>query len=90
MPDKPPLILKRYGSTPYGTFGELNIRGKVFYTVERQWLDNVRSISCVPLGRYELKWRKTTTSVPENFDSHTWYLVGDSVGMVGVLSTLPH
>ena len=49
MPDKPPLILKRYGSTPYGTFGELNIRGKVFYTVERQWLDNVRSISCVPI-----------------------------------------
>ena len=75
------MILRRYGSTPDGTFGELHADSFAFYTVEKPWRDNKPNISCVPCGKYRLVWMKTTTKVPAQFDGHTWYLVGDTVGI---------
>lgn len=50
------IELRRYGSTPQGTFGELSIDGRFFcYTVEKPWNDNIRSHSCFPNGVYELQ-----------------------------------
>ena len=75
------MLLKRYGSTPLGTFGRLNVMGRELVTVERPWAHNQRFVSCVPLGEYKLLWRPTTTPVPAVFDSHTWYLYNHEVGL---------
>jgi hypothetical protein len=75
------IVLTRYGSTPYGTFGEVKVDDSVFYTVERPWLDNEPYESCIPEGCYEMLWLKTTTPVPSEFEGNTWYLKGDSVGV---------
>jgi hypothetical protein len=45
---------------PDGTNGELRCGGKtICFTIELPWLQNQRSISCIPEGRYELKKRVT-------------------------------
>ena len=37
------------------TIGEMYYRGElVCYTVERPWLDNKKSVSCIPAGTYRL------------------------------------
>jgi len=74
------MILKRFGSTPMGTFGKLSFYGKELVTVERPWLANTRFVSCVPLGHYQLLWRETTTPVPNICEGCTWYLYSDDVG----------
>ena len=73
------ITLTRYGSTPQGTFGEIWLGNRKFYTVERPWLDNQPYKSCVPLGDYKLLWKATSTSVPNEYDGHTWYLDGETV-----------
>ena len=52
------LTLTRWGSTPHGTFGAMDVDGLTLYTVERPWLDNRRNISCIPAGKYPLRSRK--------------------------------
>lgn len=47
------MLLLRYGSTPMGTFGQLNT-DPIIYTVERPWADNKPFVSCIPAGRYTL------------------------------------
>lgn len=74
------LLLNRWGYTPAGTFGTLTADEKTFCTIERPWLNNEPQVSCVPEGLYRLEWHGTTTSVPDTFNSHTWYLVGGTVG----------
>ena len=50
------LLLTRYGSTPFGTFGVLSMAsGFVCHTVEKPWLDNRPWVSCIPDGRYVLQ-----------------------------------
>lgn len=44
----------RFGSTPDGTFGTLSVGGQSWYTVERPWVQNKPSISCIPAGTYPL------------------------------------
>ncbi|GAM63649.1 hypothetical protein JCM19232_2629 [Vibrio ishigakensis] len=47
------LITKNIPSV--GTFGELFVGGfKQAVSVEREWQDNEKNISCVPAGRYKL------------------------------------
>ena len=75
------MILTRYGSTPFGTLGELKVSGHKFYTIEKPWRDNQPMVSCVPLGEYSLIWLPTTTSVPSEYNGHTWYLEGETVGL---------
>jgi hypothetical protein len=42
------------------TIGQVFINNKFFcYSLELRWLNNQRSISCIPKGRYQLKKRVT-------------------------------
>jgi hypothetical protein len=47
------LTLTRFAYTPMGTFGSMDVDGLTLYTVERQWLNNAPSISCIPEGTYK-------------------------------------
>ena len=67
------MILTRYGSTPKGTFGELQVGNLLLYTVERPWLDNKPFHSCIPSGEYQV--------IPHSSKAHpnVWALVGETV-----------
>lgn len=59
-----------------GAFGKLSHKGiPIMHTVERPWLSNQRSISCVPAGVYKLK-RYTSTNYPSAF-----YLENEDLGV---------
>lgn len=45
-----------YGRPDEGTFGMLTMGEFCCYTVERQWLDNTPSLSCIPTGYYYTEW----------------------------------
>lgn len=47
------IHLCRYESTDHGTFGRIQIDGKYFHTLELPWLNNEKTISCVPVGEYD-------------------------------------
>lgn len=52
------LTLYRDAYTDMGTFGRLYLpSGLMIYTVERPWLGNKQSVSCIPQGIYELRKR---------------------------------
>lgn len=56
--------------------GKLSIGGELmFYTVERPWKSNEKSVSCVPAGRYELE--------PYSSDKHPdcWALKNEALGV---------
>src|SRR5215213_7822009 len=45
---------------PAGTNGDIRHEGqKVCHSIELPWLDNMRRVSCIPEGRYELRTRFT-------------------------------
>lgn len=46
------LEISRFAYTSMGTFGEMYVRGERMVTVERPWLDNRPSVSCIPEGVY--------------------------------------
>lgn len=45
-----------YGTPEEGMFGTLTMGDFTCYTVERQWLDNTPSVSCIPAGDYYAEW----------------------------------
>lgn len=48
--------LKRIASDKDGTFGVLVVNGKALcVTCEEEWLDNRKSVSCIPPGRYTVR-----------------------------------
>ena len=51
------IKLARFAYTPLATLGKLYIEGTDFecFTVERPWLDNKTSVSCIPEGEYQIK-----------------------------------
>ena len=52
------MKLTRYGYTPMGAFGEIELpNGTKLYTVELPWRGNSRSVSCIPSGAYTLRKR---------------------------------
>lgn len=52
------ITLTRFGYTPMGTFGRLELpSGAEIYTVERPWQSNRQRKSCIPEGRYDLRMR---------------------------------
>jgi hypothetical protein len=54
----PNLKLTRFLYDSLGTVGRLTLPdGTTLYTVERPWLDNAPSISCIPEGLYVLRPR---------------------------------
>lgn len=44
--------LFRFEEKPTHTFGALVIGGKIFYVLERPWLNNKANVSCIPEGKY--------------------------------------
>jgi hypothetical protein len=52
------LLLARFAWSEFGCFGEIAVDGQRLYTVERPWLQNLPSVSCIPLGKYTCKPRR--------------------------------
>ena len=56
------LYLNRFYSDHNGTSGILYLDEKPFcYTTERPWLENQRAISCIPEGKYPVRFREDPT-----------------------------
>ena len=51
--------LERTNSGEHQTLGKLIVGSEEFATMELPWLDNQRSISCIPCGIYEVVWQKS-------------------------------
>lgn len=48
------IVLHRIENTKDGVFGVLSVDGKpMCVTLEEQWLDNQKRISCIPAGTYQ-------------------------------------
>jgi len=52
------LELCRFAYTPDGTFGSMLVDGAVLYTVERPWVGNQTTVSCIPEGTYSCRPRR--------------------------------
>lgn len=53
------IVLERFCYHPEGTLGVIKLDGDLFYSIEKPWLDNARSVSCIPIGTYQTGWRKS-------------------------------
>lgn len=62
------IVLQRFCYHPNATLGVIKLHDKTFYSVERPWLDNQVSVSCIPTGEYELGWRESPRF------GQTWHL----------------
>jgi hypothetical protein len=62
------LYLDRFDMTPEGTTGMLRIDAKPLgFTIERPWKDNQKSISCIPSGKYKIKFREDPTPLTMHY-----------------------
>ena len=52
-------LLLRNPSTDQGTFGTLVCGSFSTFISELPWRDNVKQQSCIPLGIYEVKWKRS-------------------------------
>ena len=93
------LTLTRFCYSPMGTFGEMVMPdGVKLYTVEKQWLGNAPSISCIPPGVYSCRPQKffrggydaVDISVPgrSHILFHIANVATDVEGCIGVCSKL--
>jgi len=65
--------LTRFGSVPgCGTFGQLEFGNEALYTVEQEWKNNEKYVSCVPEGIY--------TMVP-HAGKGPWAIVSEPLGV---------
>ena len=53
------IVLERFCYHPNATLGVIHLDDETFYSVERPWLDNQVSVSCIPVGTYETGWRES-------------------------------
>lgn len=61
------VSLNRWDFFDEQTIGNLMVEGEILcYTLELPWLENRRSISCIPIGDYEVK-RRTSEKYGEHF-----------------------
>ena len=52
------LLLIRDTFTPKSTMGELFLNGeRICDTLENPWMDNIRNVSCIPEGVYDVRLR---------------------------------
>jgi len=65
------ILLTRY-YTPHGTWGDLEVEGEKFSTIERPWLGNEQSKSCIPSGVYNLELRNSPTVKRINGVNEGW------------------
>ncbi len=76
----PELVLERFAYSASGTFGILILpSGQRLATVERPWLDNKVSISCIPVGEYHCSPRRY------NRGGYDAYIVNDVPGRTYIL-----
>ena len=73
------LYLNRFIHSDKSEIGLLYIDGKFQnFTIERPWLDNQRSVSCIPEGKYMLGLREDPTPLTmqyrEIYDFFQWHL----------------
>ena len=62
------LYLNRYDATQRGITGLLYIDGSPYgFTVERPWKDNQKSVSCIPEGKYKVKFREDPTPLTMHY-----------------------
>ena len=74
------ILLREY--SPGATLGSLVLpSGRVLHTMERPWLNNAASVSCVPEGQYLVKWLPRSASGRYR---RVWH-VQDVPGRVGIL-----
>ena len=52
-------LLRRNESTDQGTAGTLVFGSESCRTMELPWRDNIRQLSCIPTGSYELVWARS-------------------------------
>lgn len=52
------IVLTRY-YTKFGTWGDLEVEGENFSTIERPWKGNENNVSCIPEGNYVLQLRSS-------------------------------
>lgn len=55
------ILIERFGYTPFGTFGRLIYGDNRYFTVELPWKNNEKRVSCIPEGRYKVKWYNAPT-----------------------------
>ncbi len=61
------MLIGRIKDTEYGTFGILFNKGIPFaLTLENSWINNVRNVSCIPIGKYKCQ-RYTSPKFGETF-----------------------
>jgi hypothetical protein len=66
--DKINLLLIRDTFTKESTIGELFINGeRICDTLENPWLDNQRTISCIPEGEYPVRLRTARESATRDY-----------------------
>jgi hypothetical protein len=53
------LIMSRFDSSDQGTFSSLKCEDLSLYATERPWLNNKPQVSCIPAGRYEVRWHRS-------------------------------
>ena len=62
------LLLIRDEFTDKSTLGKLYLNGEMFCdTLELPWLDNQRSISCIPSGEYKVRLRTAKESATRDY-----------------------
>lgn len=62
------LYLNRFYSDGNGTSGILYLDDKPFcYTTENPWKDNEKSISCIPEGKYKVRFREDPTPLTMHY-----------------------
>ena len=62
------LLIIRDTFTEKSTIGRLFINGESFCdTLENPWIDNQRSISCIPKGRYKVRLRLARESATRDY-----------------------
>lgn len=53
------MTLTRFMHTNDRIYGKLEVKDEVFSTLELPWKDNKRNISCIPVGKYKVKYRSS-------------------------------
>ena len=62
------LLILRDEFTDKSTIGKLYLDGEMFcYTLELPYLDNQRSISCIPVGEYKVRLRTAKESASRDY-----------------------
>jgi len=62
------LVLVRDTFSEHSTLGELSLNGvRICDTLENPWLDNIRNISCIPEGEYDVRIRLPRESATRDY-----------------------